>query len=132
MMENEIDRELLEKIADMLGKPVGAGAQLLGKIGNRHIFAADGSVSGQNPVRVRQHIRQRNMRGDGSQPRFFRRGLHLSVAVSVKPGQLHAVIAHFFDLPEGALQVLFRKVPDRIYLQRNWKFHHTFLLLLEM
>ena len=24
MMENEIDRELLEKIADMLGKPVGA------------------------------------------------------------------------------------------------------------
>ena len=24
MMDNEIDRELLEKIADMLGKPVGA------------------------------------------------------------------------------------------------------------
>ena len=24
MMETEVDRELLEKIADMLGKPVGA------------------------------------------------------------------------------------------------------------
>ena len=24
MMDNEIDRELLEKIADLLGKPVGA------------------------------------------------------------------------------------------------------------
>ena len=24
MMDNQIDRELLEKIADMLGKPVGA------------------------------------------------------------------------------------------------------------